>query len=403
MKNLELGHWVLIGMVLGIGAGAAMGQHAAVLDPLGQLFIKLITMLVVPLIAVSIVSGAASIGEAKSAGKMGIITFAYFLLTTSVAVVIGLVLGELFQPGRGIELGAFAAISATQSVEDIGGGGFAGTILSFIPENPVVALASGNILQILVFCLFFGIGLSLLPREKSAPLLGVVDSAGEVLLWMIKRVMLIAPFGVFALMAEALGTFGWSVIGHVLELVLIFIVGLLLQVILVYFGFLKLASRISIKRFFKAMLRPQTVAFSTASSLATLPINMETCEQDLGISRGTVSFVLPLGATINMDGNSMYYALGAVFLAQAGGIDLGMAQYVAIITTATMGSIGQAGVPGPSLLLTAVLVSAGIPLDGLALLYGADRIFDMARTVVNITGDASCACIVDHLVRERNV
>jgi len=380
-----------------------MGQHAAVLDPLGQLFIKLITMLVVPLIAVSIVSGAASIGEAKAAGKMGIVTFAYFLLTTLIAVVIGLVLGELFQPGKGVELGSMATAAAFQPPEDTSESGFWTTILGLVPENPIAALTTGNILQILVFCLFFGFGLSLLPKEKSAPLLGVVDSAGEVLLWMIKRVMLIAPFGVFALMAEALGTFGWSVIGRVLELVVIFIVGLLLQVILVYFGFLKLASRISIKRFFKAMLRPQTVAFSTASSLATLPINMETCEQDLGISRGTVSFVLPLGATINMDGNSMYYALGAVFLAQAGGIDLGMTQYMAIIATATVGSIGQAGVPGPSLLLMAVLVSAGIPLDGLALLYGADRIFDMARTVVNITGDASCACIVDHLVREQNV
>lgn len=215
---------------------------------------------------------------------------------------------------------------------------------------------------------------------------------------MILKVMILAPIGVFGLMADAVGTFGYDILALVLKLLIVYTVALALQTFGVYPLFVKLLSKTSPTKFIKKISKAQIVALSTASSMATLPVTFEVCEEELEVSNETTSFVLPLGATINMDGNAIYYALCAMFFAQMYGIELGMTQYIAIIITATIGSIGQAGVPGPSLLVVAVLLAAGLPVQALPLLFGVDRIFDMMRTAVNITGDASCAVIIQNML-----
>lgn len=401
----HLGIIIILSMFLGIVAGAILGEKAHILSPLGDIFIQLIKMVVIPLIAVSIVSGAASIGNSKSAGKIGISTFAYYMFSTIIAVLIGLALGEIFKPGVGVSLESVQSMFSNEYADQGSIAGFWETIKGIIPANPIKSLTEGNILQILFFSLFLGFGVSTLESEKKKSLMSVLDALGDALIFMINVIMYVAPIGVFGLMADAVGTFGFDILGLVLKLFIIYVIGLLLHTFGVYSLMLKLFSKESPIKFFRNMYKVQLVALSTASSMATLPINIETCEEDLGVSKETTSFVLPLGATINMDGNSLYYAMAACFFAQLFGIHLGLPQYIAIIITATIGSIGQAGVPGPSLLVVAVLLAANIPITGLPLLFGVDRLFDMLRTAVNVTGDASCAIIVDQFTKneEKNI
>jgi Na+/H+-dicarboxylate symporter len=395
VKNL--GILIIVAMFLGILAGVMMGETASVFRPLGDLFVQLIKMVVIPLVAVSIIGGAASIGNGKSAGKIGVTTFAYYLGTTVLAVILGLIAGEIFKPGAGIPIDSINSMFSNEYADQGSLPGFWETLKGIVPANPIQALVDGNILQILFFSLFLGFGISSVKEDKRVYLTNVLDALGDALVFVILKIMYIAPIGVFALMADATGTFGFSILGLVLKLFVVYVVVLLIHTFGVYGLVVKLFSKVSPLKFFKKIYKVQLVALSTASSMATLPVNMETCEEELGVSKETTSFVLPLGATINMDGNAIYYALAACFFAQLFGIELGMAQYVAIIITATIGSIGQAGVPGPSLLVVAVLLSANIPVLGLPLLFGVDRLFDMLRTAVNVTGDASCAVIVDKL------
>ncbi|MFA9397988.1 MAG: dicarboxylate/amino acid:cation symporter [Clostridiaceae bacterium] len=395
IKNL--GFIIIIAMVLGIFVGWLMGDKASVFAPLGDIFIQLIKMIVIPIVAISITAGAASIGNGKSAGKIGIATFGYYMLTTAVAVTLGLIFGELFKPGIGVDISSIQNMFSNEYASQGAIPGFWETIKGIIPTNPIKALVDGNILQIIFFSLFLGFGISSLKEEKKDFVLKGFNYINEALIYIITKVMYFAPIGVFALMADATGTFGFDILKLILKLFGVYVLVLIIHTFGVYSVMLKSFSKISIKDFFKAMGKVQAVALSTASSMATLSLNMETCEEELGVSKETTSFVLPLGATINMDGNAIYYALVACFFAQMFGIDLGMSQYVAIIITATIGSIGQAGVPGPSLLVVAVLLAANLPVEGLPLLFGVDRLFDMLRTAVNVTGDASCAVIVDNL------
>lgn len=399
----NLGFWIIIAMILGIIAGAIMGKGASVFAPLGDIFMQLIKMVVIPLITASIITGAASIGDSKSAGKMGIATFAYYLATTAIAVCLGLFFGELVKPGLGIDK---ATVQSMFSLEYASKGsipGFWETIKGVIPVNPFEALANGNnILSILFFSLFFGFGVASLKGENKKTVIGFFNGVTDALIYVITKVMYIAPVGVFALMADATGNFGYKVLALLVKLLAVYIVVLLIHSYGIYGTSIKLFSNRSPKLFFKKIYKAQLLALSTASSMATLPLNKEICEEEFGVSNKSTSFVLPLGATINMDGNAIYYALATCFFAQLFGIDLGVHQYIAIIFTATIGSIGQAGVPGPSLLVVAVLISAGVPVEGLPLLFGVDRIFDMLRTAVNITGDASCAIIVNTLLEKDN-
>lgn len=403
--KINLGVAILISMILGIIAGAILKEKASIFAPLGAVFIHLIKMMVIPLITVSIILGASALGETKSAGKVGVGTFVYYLGTTAVAVTLGLVFGGIFKPGMGLQEGSLPEqfLDKTGSLAAKGDiAGFWDTILGIIPTNPIQGLVNGNILQILFFSLFLGIALSKLTKEKREPVITVLQSLNDAMIWMILKVMVLAPIGVFGLMADAVGTFGYDILALVLKLLIVYTAALIVQTFGIYPLMVKFLSKVNPGKFIKKISKAQIVALSTASSMATLPVTFEVCEEELGVSNETTSFVLPLGATINMDGNAIYYALCAMFFAQMYGIELGMTQYIAIIITATVGSIGQAGVPGPSLLVVAVLLAAGLPVQALPLLFGVDRIFDMMRTAVNITGDASCAVVMQGMLDKEN-
>ncbi|QYJ82262.1 MULTISPECIES: dicarboxylate/amino acid:cation symporter [Shewanella] len=392
----NIGVQVVIAMIIGAAVGFIMGEQASMFAPLGTIFIHLIKMLVIPLVLVSIISGAASLGDSPSAGKIGIGTFGFFIITSGVAVALALLLGSLFQPGNGVDFTAHSASGLMKVTEEHGAlPGVMDTFIGMIPTNVFESLTGGNILQILVFSIFFGIALTKVKGEGSKPILAALNTIVDAFVWMINCVMVIAPIGVFGLMADSVGTFGFDALEVVFKLFAVFVLGILLFGFLFFPLLVQLFSNVSAKKFISVMKKPQVMALSTASSMATLPVNMETCEEELGVSKPTASFVLPLGATINMSGNAIYYGLVAIFFAQMYGIDLSLGAYMAIIFTSTLGAIGQAGVPGPSFLVVAVLLAAGIPIDGLPLLFALDRVFDMIRTSLNITGDAACAVILD--------
>lgn len=398
LKNL--GVWILIAMIAGIMVGIWMGEDAAMLKPLGDLFIQLIKMLVIPLVAVSIISGAATLGGSRSAGKIGLVSIGYIMLTTIAAIGVAIAVGAVFQPGAGLSSESISAIeSSSKATEAAPQMTFWGTVINMIPANPVAALAEGNILQIIIFGLFLGFGIAALAAERREKMIAGLNYTLEALIWCIGKVMWVAPIGVFGLMADATGTFGFGILLKVANLLWVDLLAVAIMGLAIYPLTIMLLSRTNIRTFFREMVRPQIIAFSTASSMATLPLTMQACDQ-MGISKQTSGFVIPLGATINMTGNAIYYTLVAMFFAQFYGIELCMGQYVAIAVTASLGSIGQAGVPGPTLLVVAVLAAAGIPIEGLPMLYALDRIFDMIRTVLNITGDAACAAVTDHFARE---
>ncbi|MEZ8718077.1 dicarboxylate/amino acid:cation symporter [Vibrio splendidus] len=396
----NIGVQVVIAMIIGTAVGAMMGDSATMFAPLGAIFINLIKMLVIPLVAVALISGAAGLGNSSSAGKVGVVTLGYFALTSALAVALALVMGEVFEPGRGIDVSGVEGMFSSEYAAKGELPTFWATITGMIPTNVFQSLNEANILQILVFCLFFGIAISKQAKEKRDPIINGVNAIVDAMVWMINKVMIIAPLGVFGLMAEAVGTFGFGALMVVFKLFIVYIAAILIFGFVAYPLMIQIFTKTSAKKFLVAMKKPQAVALSTASSMATLPVTMETVEKELGVRNSTASFVLPLGATINMSGNAIYYGLVAIFFAQLFNIDLSMGAYIAIIVTSTLGAVGQAGVPGPSFLVVAVLLAAGIPIEGLPLLFALDRIFDMIRTALNITGDAACAVIVDSLIKD---
>jgi len=399
----NIGIQVVIAMVIGTAVGAMMGETASVFAPLGDIFINLIKMLVIPLVAVALISGAAGLGNSQSAGKVGLVTLGFFALTSALAVALAIFMGEVFKPGMGIDISTVESMFSTEYASQGAIPGFWATITGMIPTNVFSSLNDENILQILVFCLFFGIALSKQPKAKREPLINGVNTVVNSMVWMINKVMIIAPIGVFGLMAEAVGTFGFGALMVVFKLFIVYVAAILIFGFIVYPLIIQIFTKTSAKKFLKIMKKPQAVALSTASSMATLPVTMDAVKNELGVRNSTASFVLPLGATINMSGNAIYYGLVAIFFAQIFNIDLTMGAYIAIILTSTLGAVGQAGVPGPSFLVVAVLLAAGIPIEGLPLLFALDRVFDMIRTALNITGDAACAVIVDALVDEEDL
>ncbi|MBE4606232.1 dicarboxylate/amino acid:cation symporter [Vibrio navarrensis] len=396
----NIGVQVVIAMIAGTAVGAFMGDSASAFAPLGAIFINLIKMLVIPLVAVALISGAAGLGNSQSAGKVGLVTLSYFGITSALAVALALVMGEVFQPGTGIDVSGIESMFSAEYASKGELPTFWATVTGMIPTNVFQSLNEANILQILVFCMFFGIAIAKQPQAKREPIINGVNCIVDAMVWMINKVMIIAPIGVFGLMAEAVGTFGFGALMVVFKLFVVYVAAILIFGFVAYPLMIQLFTKTSAKKFILAMKKPQAVALSTASSMATLPVTMDTVEKELGVRNSTASFVLPLGATINMSGNAIYYGLVAIFFAQLFNIDLGMGAYIAIIITATLGAVGQAGVPGPSFLVVAVLLAAGIPIEGLPLLFALDRIFDMIRTALNITGDAACAVIVDALIEE---
>ncbi len=396
----DLGFLVIVAMVAGSLAGYFMKDGAQVFAPLGTLFIQLIKMLVVPLIFVSIVSGALSLGATKKAGKVAALTLAFIAVTSILAGVLAAVSAAWVQPGGNIPPELVHAFRGSSEAPAAPSSGFWDIILGFVPANPIQAMVDGNVIQIIFFGLLLGFGLGTISEEKKQPITTIVNGILDGLIWCIRVVMWTAPVGVFALMASAVGTMGFEIFGKLAGLLSLDIGLVLVFGLFIYPFCIRFWSDVPVKLYLRAMLKPQAVALSTASSLATLAPNMETCENELGISKETVSFVLPLGATINMTGNVIYYVLAALFFAQFYGMTLPFGAYVAIILTAVLSAVGQAGVPGPTLTVFAVFIAGGIPLEGIPLLFAVDRLFDMIRTTLNITGDACAAAVVDKAVKE---
>jgi len=395
---------ILLGMVAGVLVGALVQQSGVdaghwlrsilvdgVLDAGGRIFIASLQLIVVPLVLVSLVSGAASLGSTGSMGRVGGKAIGLYLLTTAIAISIALMLALLIQPGVG---SAQPAVQETfqapvpASIKD--------TLVAIFPTNPVAAMAQGNMLQIIVFALLFGVALSH-AGEAGTRLMGLFEDLNEALMRLITMLIQLAPYGVFCLMARLFANQGLSEIKTLLAYFLTVILGLVLHLTLVYPILFALFTRLNPILFLRKMREPMLVAFSTASSGATLPVTLRTVQQRLGVKNEVSSFAVPLGATINMDGTAIMQGVATVFIAQFYGIDLSLTDYLMVILTATLASIGTAGVPGVGLImLTMVLTQVGLPVEGIMLIIGVDRLLDMLRTAVNVTGDGMVATVVAH-------
>lgn len=384
---------ILLALVLGVIAGMIWGPGAASISWLGDLFVRLIRMVVVPLVFVTLVSGVVAMGDPAKLGSLGAKTLAIYMVTTLAAIVIGLILAAALQPGVGVDLSAAAPTAVQEAIP------LSERLLSIVPSNPIAALAEGNILAIIFFALLVGVSL-LTIGEKGKPVAELMESSSEMMLRITHWVMEVAPFGVFALIAAVAGTQGVAALLDVLTLALAVVLACVIHVVVVHgVGIIKLSLGLSPINFFKGARDAMLVAFSTSSSSATLPVSMSVAEDNLGIKPVVASTVLPLGATINMDGTALYVGIVSVFAAQAFGIDLSLTDYAIIAGSTTLVSIGTAAVPGASLFLMAAVMGAiGISPEQIAIVIGFilpfDRPLDMLRTVVNICGDLSVATAV---------
>ncbi|WP_125153302.1 dicarboxylate/amino acid:cation symporter [Clostridium rectalis] len=389
---------IMIGLILGVFVGLFFVSSPKIattyIKPIGTLFLNLIKMTIVPLVFSSLVVGAASIGDVKKLGRIGGKTMIYFFVTTAVAIVIGLSLANIFKPGAGIPLVSSTPQKVTEAPSLIQ------TLLDIVPTNPIDALAKGNMLQIIFFALFSGVG-AVYIGEKGEPYLKFCDSLAEIMYKLTEVIMNLAPYGVFALIVPVIAENGPKVLIPLIKVIGVCYAGFILHSIIAYSFSVKMFSKISIKEFFKGTSTPTAIAFSTSSSSGTLPITIKTVRESFGVSEGIASFVLPLGTTINMDGTAIYQGVCAVFIAQAYGIPLTLGQQATILLTALLASIGTAGVPGAGfMMLMMVLSSVGLPLEGAALIAGIDRVLDMGRTAVNVTGNVAASIVVSASEKE---
>ncbi len=402
---LQLHTKILLGLLLGIGAGfvaARLGWSEEVstcVKPVGQAFLHLIRMAVVPLVFASLITGVASMDDVRKLGRIGGKTVLYYLTTTAVAITFGLVLANTLQPGVGLpedvqsrlrqgdEAGGPPVAMEPPSISE--------TLLNVIPKNPFQALAEGNMLQLIFFALVLGLALTTIPGEKAGPVIAFFDGLNEAMIALIHLIMKLAPYGVFALSASIVGEFGIDILTLLLKYALVVIVGLAVYMVTAFSLAVTVFSDVGIRKFFRGIRPAQLIAFSTSSSSATLPVTMECTQDNLGVPKEIASLTLPLGATINMDGTALYQGVSALFVAQVYGMDLGIGQQLTIVLTATLASIGTAGAPAAGIMMLAIILrSIGVPLEGIALILGVERILDMCRTVVNVTGDACCAVVV---------
>ena len=360
----------------------------------GQGFIRLMKMLVVPLVFCSIVCGSMSIGDTKKLGTVGVRTLAFYLATTALAICVALGMGNLLDPGVGLDMSAISA-NATE-VQTMESTSMAQTLLNIIPDNPIGSLATGNMLQIIVFALIVGVILAKL-GEKTETVANFFSQFNDVMMEMTMMVMSLAPIGVFCLISRTFAGIGFSAFLPLAKYMLGVLLALCVQCFFVYLGLLKIFTGLNPIKFIKNFFPVMAFAFSTATSNATIPMSIDTLAKKMGVSKRISSFTVPLGATINMDGTAIMQGVAVVFAAQAFGILLTPMDYVTVIGTATLASIGTAGVPSVGLVtLTMVFNSVGLPVEAIGLIMGIDRILDMARTAVNITGDAVCTTIVAH-------
>ena len=399
-KKMSLTSRVILGMVLGILTGFLIRTFLAdisfiheyivngLFDVGGKIFIASLKMLVVPLVFVSLVCGTSSLKDIATLGRLGGKTVLFYLATTAIAITLALFLANVFQPGAGTDLSAATTFAAKEAPT------LGSVIVGMFPTNPISSMANGNTLQIIVFAVLFGIAISAAgkPGERIAE---VFKDLNEVIMKLVALLMNIAPFGVFFLMAKLFTGLGLDAIFNLINYFLVLVAALLIHGLVTYSAMLKIFTGLSPITFLKKMEDAVMFAFSTASSNATIPVTMETATKRLGVNNKIASFTVPLGATINMDGTAIMQGVATVFIAQAFNIDLSMGDYIAVIVTATLASIGTAGVPGVGLIMLAmVLNQVGLPVEGIAIIMGVDRLLDMIRTAVNITGDSVVTCIV---------
>ena len=380
---------ILIALVLGVATGLILGPYSEYLKPVGQLFLSLINMIIVLLVLSSMTVGITSIHDPQKLSRVGLKTLFLYLVTTVIAIGIGISFAYLFQLGAGLGLIPTQALEVHERTPSI-----SEMLFSLIPSNPVASLAEGNIMQVIVFSLFLGLAINFAgPRGK--PLLSVLESLADVMYRLTAIVMEFSPFGVFALMAWVSGSFGMSVLIPLFKFLVIYYLACFVHMGAVFCSMLKFLARVSPWPFFRGMGDAIMMAFSTCSSSATLPVSLHCAQANLGISKNISNFVLPLGSTINMNGAALYQGMSAVFIAQGYGIELSYPALLVIVVTATFSAIGAAGIPGTGfIMLSVVLSSVGIPIEGLALLAGIDRVREMISTVLNILGDAVCAIYV---------
>lgn len=413
MKKLALHWWILLAMAAGVLYGifaAKLGatEHVALyIKPFGTLFLNLLKMIAVPLVLFSLVAGVASLNDTSKVGRIGGKTIGLYLFTTAVAITIGLAVVNITRPGSNLtesmreQLRAGFTESASSKIADAEQVSIVDQLVQIVPTNPFGALANAQMLQIVFFALILGVALTRMKNPQVGHVVQVFELLSNAIIEMVHMIMKIAPIGVFALMASVIADLGkdseqlrqllQALLGYMLTVVL----ALALHVILVYSVLLKILTKVRLRRFLRALVPAQLLAFSSSSSAATLPVTMHCVEKGVGVDEEVSSFVLPLGATINMDGTGLYQGVAAVFIATVYGIDLDLGQQLTIVLTAALASIGTAAVPGVGIvMLTIVLKTIDVPLEGIALILGVDRPLDMCRTVVNITGDATVTTIV---------
>ncbi|NPV83286.1 MAG: dicarboxylate/amino acid:cation symporter [Candidatus Aminicenantes bacterium] len=409
MKKVPLHTKIFIGLFLGVVAGLVLGPKARSIEFVGTIFIRLITMVVVPLVFFSLALGTASLGDIKKLGRVGLKTFIYFTLTTAIAIIIGLVAANLLKPGMGLneqvkqellknyQQAAQSKISVAKEKPSL-----ISILVNIVPTNPVKAMAEGEMLQVIFLALVFGLCLSLITPEKSKPILHFFDGINETVLQVVNLVMKFAPYGVLALLASIIGQFGLGILVTLLKYALVTILGLTFHALVIDGLLVRFLGGMKPGRFFKGTSDAMLIAFSTSSSNATIPVALE-CLDELKVKKEYSSFVVPLGATINMDGTALYQGVAAVFIAQIYGIPLSLAAQATIVLMAILASVGTAGVPGAGMIMLAmVLKQIGIPLEGVALILGVDRLLDMCRTTVNMIGNMAASVVIHRSEEKRS-
>ena len=401
MDRIKLTKQILVAMVVGFSIGALIhgfdwSENAFVGEFLvggifslgGQIFIKTLKLLVVPLVFVSLVCGASSLAGGNNMGRIGLKTVALYLMTTAIAITLALTVANIINPGLGINMAEGMTFQAKEAPP------FTQVVLDIFPSNPVSAMAEGNMLQIIVFALLLGVALTR-AGDAGLALKASFDRWNEVIMQLVMMLMLAAPVGVFCLMVTLGAQLGFGAIVDLLAYFLCVLLVLALHFLITYPTLIKLLVRVSPVLFYQHMAPVMAFAFSTASSGATLPVTLETVKKRIGVRNEIASFVVPVGATINMDGTAIMQGVATVFIAQAFNVDIGLTGYLMVILTATMASIGTAAVPGVGLItLALVLTQVGLPVEGIALIIGVDRLLDMTRTVVNVVGDATVSSVV---------
>ncbi len=399
LKKINLPGWIFIGLIAGILAGIAfLGNPdftTTYLKPIGTIYINLLKFLVVPVVLTSIISGVVSMGDIKRVGSIGWKTIVYYLVTTAIAVVIGLIFASL---AKGMSL--FPVLETTGLEYEAKTSNVMDVIVGIFPSNMWASFSDANMLQVIVIALLFGVGI-LMAGEKANPFATWVDAAYEVVMKVMTMIINITPIGVFCLMCNVVAVNGPQIVGTLFAVILVAYIAYIVHYVLCYGASAQFLSKVGFGKFVKGIWPAMTVAFTTTSSNATLPVTIE-CSNKMGADPEISSFVLPLGATINMDGTAIYQGVAAVFIASCYGIDLTLGQMAMIVLTATLASIGTAGVSGAGMIMLAmVLETVGLPVEGIAIIAGVDKLFDMGRTTLNITGDATCALYMTRLDAKR--